>query len=87
MTDIAKRADIIIGVSSAYEKEGVYVSAMRRLHLSQPLVKSDLPDDWEVIQLLVKSLELIIAIIAVKSFGMRLHMWQIRDFQEQNTID
>jgi len=39
MTDIAKSADIIIGVSSAYEKEGVYVSAMRRLHLSQPLVK------------------------------------------------
>ncbi len=56
MTDIAKRADIIIGVSSAYEKEGVYVSAMRRLHLSQPLVKSDLPDDWEVIQLLAKKL-------------------------------
>jgi formate dehydrogenase major subunit len=56
MTDIAKRADIIIGVSSAYEKEGVYVSAMRRLHLSQPLVESDLPDDWEVIQLLAKKL-------------------------------
>ncbi len=34
MTEIAKRADIIIGVSSAYEKRGVYVSAMRRL---QPL--------------------------------------------------
>ena len=56
MTDIAKRADIIIGVSSAYEKEGVYVSAMRRLHLSQPLVESNLPDDWEVIQLLAKKL-------------------------------
>jgi len=56
MTDIAKRADIIIGVSSVYEKEGVYVSAMRRLHLSQPLVESDLPDDWEVIQLLAKKL-------------------------------
>jgi len=25
---------------------------MRRLHLSQPLVKSDLPDDWEVLQIL-----------------------------------
>ena len=52
MTTIASRADIVIGVKSAYEKTGVYVNAMRRLHLSQPLVKSDLPDDWEVLQLL-----------------------------------
>ena len=52
VTDITSKADIIIGVRSAYEKTGVYVNAMRRLHLSQPLVKSDLPDDWEVIQLL-----------------------------------
>ncbi|MEA2111322.1 MAG: molybdopterin-dependent oxidoreductase [Campylobacterota bacterium] len=52
MTDIAQRADIVIGVKSAYEKTGVYVNAMRRLHLSQPLVKSDLPDDWEVIQMI-----------------------------------
>jgi len=52
MTDIASRADIVVGVKSAYEKTGVYVNAMRRLHLSQPLVKSDLPDDWEVLQLL-----------------------------------
>ena len=52
MTDVAKRADIVIGVKSAYEKTGVYVNAMRRLHLSQPLVKSDLPDDWEVLQML-----------------------------------
>ncbi|SFP58464.1 molybdopterin oxidoreductase family protein [Hydrogenimonas thermophila] len=52
MTEIAKRADIVIGVKSAYEKEGVYVNAMRRLHLSQPIVKSDLPDDWEVIKML-----------------------------------
>ncbi len=52
MTDIAKRADIVIGVKSAYEKTGVYVNAMRRLHLSQPLVQNDLPDDWEVIQML-----------------------------------
>lgn len=52
MTDIANRADIVIGVKSAYEKTGVYVNAMRRLHLSQPLVTSDLPDDWEVIKLL-----------------------------------
>ncbi|MEA3374454.1 MAG: molybdopterin-dependent oxidoreductase [Campylobacterota bacterium] len=52
MNDIASRADIVVGVKSAYEKTGVYVNAMRRLHLSQPLVKSDLPDDWEVIQML-----------------------------------
>lgn len=52
MTDIASKADIVIGVKSAYEKTGVYINAMRRLHLSQPLVESDLPDDWEVIKLL-----------------------------------
>lgn len=52
MTNIAKKADIVIGVKSAYEKTGVYVNAMRRLHLSQPLVESNLPDDWEVIKML-----------------------------------
>ncbi|SHO80934.1 NAD-dependent formate dehydrogenase alpha subunit [hydrothermal vent metagenome] len=52
MNDVAKYADIVIGVKSAYEKTGVYVNAMRRLHLSQPLVKSNLPDDWEVLQML-----------------------------------
>ncbi len=52
MTDVAQRADIVVGVKSAYEKTGVYINAMRRLHLSQPLVKSDLPDDWEVLQML-----------------------------------
>lgn len=50
MTDIASKADIVIGVKSAYEKTGVYINAMRRLHLSQPLVESPLPDDWEVLQ-------------------------------------
>ena len=52
MTEIAKEADIVIGIKSAYEKTGVYINAMRRLHLSQPLVKSDLPDDWEVLNIL-----------------------------------
>ncbi len=56
MTDIAKRADIVIGVKSAYEKTGVYVNAMRRLHLSQPLVKSNLPDDWEVLTQMAQKL-------------------------------
>ena len=57
MTEVAKRADIVFGVKSAYEKTGVYVNAMRRLHLSQPLVESDLPDDWEVIQQIERKLE------------------------------
>ena len=56
MTDIAQYADIVIGVRSAYEKTGVYVNAMRRLHLSQPLVESNLPDDWEVLKLLTEKL-------------------------------
>lgn len=57
MTEIAQRADVVIGVKSAYEKTGVYINAMRRLHLSQPLVESDLPDDWEVIQLLENAMK------------------------------
>jgi formate dehydrogenase major subunit len=52
MTDIAQMADIVIGVKSAYEKTGVYINAMRRLHLSQPLIQSDLPDDWEVLTMI-----------------------------------
>jgi len=52
MTDIAERADIVVGVKSIYEKTGVYINAMRKVHLSTPLVSSDLPDDWEVIKLL-----------------------------------
>jgi formate dehydrogenase major subunit len=55
-TEIAQRADIVIGVKSGYEKTGVYVNAMRRLHLSQPLVQSDLPDDWEVLTQLAHKL-------------------------------
>ena len=50
MTQIAQKSDIVFGVKSAYEKTGVYVNAMRRLHLSQPLVENDLPDDWEVLR-------------------------------------
>ena len=50
MNDIAKKADIVFGVKSAYEKTGVYINAMRRLHLSQPIVQNDLPDDWEVLR-------------------------------------
>ncbi len=54
--EITKEADIVFAVKSAYEKRGVYVNAERRLHLSKPLVKSDLPDDWEVIKELSKRL-------------------------------
>ena len=49
MNEIAQKSDIVFGVKSAYEKTGVYVNAMRRLHLSQPLVENNLPDDWNVI--------------------------------------
>jgi formate dehydrogenase major subunit len=56
MTEVAKRADIVFGVKSAYEKRGVYTNAERRMHLSTPLVESDLPDDWEVIQEISKRL-------------------------------
>jgi len=47
---VTKKADIVFGVKSGYEKFGVYVNGERRLHLGIPLVKSNLPDDWEVIQ-------------------------------------
>ncbi len=47
---IAKKSDILFGVRSAYEKTGVYVNAIRRLHLSQPLVHSDMLDDWQIIR-------------------------------------
>jgi formate dehydrogenase major subunit len=48
-SEVTKFADVVFGVKSGYEKTGVYVNAERRLHLSQPLVESDMPDDWEVI--------------------------------------
>ena len=57
MTKIAKEADIVFGVKSAYEKTGVYINAMRRLHLSAPLVNSDLPDDWEVLRDMAKVID------------------------------
>lgn len=50
LTDIASKADIVFGVKSSYEKYGVYVNAERRLHLSYPIINSDLPDDWEVLK-------------------------------------
>ena len=50
MSDIAQKSDVVFGVKSAYEKTGVYINAMRRLHLSAVLVESDLPDDWEVLR-------------------------------------
>ncbi len=48
-SEITKEADIVFGVKSAYEKEGVYINAERRVQLSSPLVQSNLPDDWEVL--------------------------------------
>ena len=46
---ITEFAHVVFGVKSCYEKEGVYINAERRLHLSTPLVESSLPDDWEVV--------------------------------------
>jgi formate dehydrogenase major subunit len=54
--EITAYADIVFGVKSAYEKSGVYVNAERRMHLSQPLIHNDLPDDWEVIGGIAKAL-------------------------------
>jgi formate dehydrogenase major subunit len=54
--EITAYADIVFGVKSAYEKTGVYVNAERRMHLSQPLVHNDLPDDWEVLGGIAKAL-------------------------------
>ena len=47
--ETVKFADVVFGVRSSYEKEGVYINAERRLHLSTPIYPSTLPDDWEVI--------------------------------------
>ncbi len=54
--EITKYADVVFGVKSGYEKSGVYINAERRLHLSQPLITNDLPDDWEVLQGISKAL-------------------------------
>ena len=54
--EMTKKADIVFAVKSAYEKEGVYVNAERRLHLSTPLVSTSLPDDWEVISEIAKKI-------------------------------
>jgi formate dehydrogenase major subunit len=54
LSKIAKKADLVFGVKSGYEKEGVYINAERKMQLSTPLIKSSLPDDWEVIQNIAK---------------------------------
>ena len=47
--EVTEFADVVFGVKSCYEKTGVYINAERRLHLSEPVFESDLPDDWEVV--------------------------------------
>lgn len=54
--DVTQHADIIFGVKSGYEKKGVFVNAERRLHLSQPLINCELPDDWEILTLAANEL-------------------------------
>ncbi len=55
--EVTSFADVIYGVKSSYEKSGVYINAERRLHLSNPLVNNTLPDDWEVIQGIVRYID------------------------------
>jgi len=54
--EVTEFADVVFGVKSCYEKTGVYINAERRLHLSQPIFESELPDDWEVISEVSKRL-------------------------------
>jgi formate dehydrogenase major subunit len=56
--EITSFADVVFGVKSAYEKEGVYINAERRLHLSKPLIESDLPDDWEVFESIATNMQM-----------------------------
>lgn len=53
---MTRHADIVFGVKSQYEKQGVYINAERRLHLSQPLIKTKRLDDWEVLQKVAQKL-------------------------------
>ena len=61
--EVTEFAHVVFGVKSCYEKTGVYINAERRLHLSEPLYTSELPDDWEVIAEVSKRLG--------KDFGVR----------------
>ncbi len=55
--DMTGVADVVFGVKSAYEKKGIYTNAERRLHLSQPIIECDLPDDWEVLNEITSRLD------------------------------
>ncbi|MCV6607394.1 MAG: molybdopterin-dependent oxidoreductase [Campylobacterales bacterium] len=46
--EITKFADIVFGVKSQYEKQGVYTNAERRIKLTNPLYENSIPDDWEI---------------------------------------
>ncbi|MDR2034628.1 MAG: molybdopterin-dependent oxidoreductase [Helicobacteraceae bacterium] len=56
MSGAAQRADIVIGVKSAYEKRGIFINAERRVRLSKPLVESAELDDWEFFAALTAAL-------------------------------
>ncbi|GHS86257.1 formate dehydrogenase subunit alpha [Campylobacterota bacterium] len=47
MSGVARMADIVIGVKSAYERGGVYINAERRAHLTKPLIKTDAIEEYE----------------------------------------
>lgn len=54
--EITKFADIIFGVKSQYEKRGIYTNAERRMRLTNPLFKSLVPDDWEIMQMIAQEM-------------------------------
>ncbi len=55
---IVEKADIVFGVKSTYEKDGIYINAERRVHLSKAIYTNNtLLDDWEVIQLVENKLQ------------------------------
>jgi len=55
---IIDKADIVFGVKSTYEKDGIYINAERRVHLSKAVYENNfLLDDWEVIQLVENKLQ------------------------------
>jgi formate dehydrogenase major subunit len=56
MSGAARKADIVVGVKSAYEKRGVFINAERRARLSEPLVERDAPDDWEFFSMLAAAM-------------------------------
>ncbi len=54
--EITKFADVVFGVKSQYEKQGVYTNAERRIKLTNPLYETNFKDDWEILQLVARGM-------------------------------